>query len=123
MLKKGTIHLIFLLFLMSNSFAQDSTSVNKINPSKSWGLGINYGTSNYIYGIGLTLFYQKNRNQFDLNLFSNYTSGVDLKYSFYPNDFNKKFDLRVEILVSINHYRNIYNSSTYPFTNYRIMTG
>jgi len=95
LIKKNIFIFALIIFpFISNGQEEIET---KIDPSKSWGVGMIAHTANFSEGFGLSLFYQKNKFQYNLEFHSSNRSNLaNIKFSFYPNDWRKRLDLRVE---------------------------
>jgi len=114
------ILLIVLVFALSSHGKAQAEDTLKAGSPKSWGLGIKFNTGAFNYGESLTLFYQKDRNQLELDLFSRFDfSGFRLSFFYYPNDWKKRLDLRVETGLVLNFYQSDYfRYALTPFAGY-----
>lgn len=117
--------LIKIIFLISSLFTfpfisnGQEESAPKVDPNKSWGVGLVAHSAQFSEGFGLALFYQKNKYQYNLEFYSSHRSNSSvLKFHFYPNDWRKRLDLRAEVGIGWNQLNN-----SYIRNQFQIMTG
>lgn len=97
--------LFLFLFLLPFISSGQEESAPKVDPNKSWGLGLTTGDS-WNYHFGFKAFYQKSKNQFELNINTDfYGFNFDLGYIYYPNEWKKRADLRIMINASPYYYK------------------
>jgi hypothetical protein len=116
---KGLLFLFFILLEPFFLFGQE-TDKPKTDIERSWGVGAFASSNSFLQVYGLTLFYQKEKNQYELDIFSRYNeNGFSLIYGFYPNEWKKRLDIRVETGINFVLYQSNYLSSRIrPFAGY-----
>lgn len=101
---KITKNILFLfLFLLPFILNGQEESAPKVDPNKSWGLGINTtGIWGFDFPLGIDAFYQIKKHEFGLTVYIEpyYSKWIgqifQLRYNYYPNEWKKRLDFSIE---------------------------